>query len=136
MQFETKFAIVVAEELPVWQKLNVVSFLSGGVTASEKVSLGHHYYDASGNQYLPLCVQPIIVLKSAQAKLSTILQRANRAGIDSALFIEDMFSSGYDEANRATVARYMDAELPLVGVAVYGDKKQIDKIMKGAKLHD
>lgn len=29
MQFDTKFAIVVVDDLPVWKKLNVVAFLSG-----------------------------------------------------------------------------------------------------------
>lgn len=136
MQFTNKFAIVVADDLPVWQKLNVVSFLSGGVTASPSVSTGQAYRDASGGEYLPLCVQPIIVLSASRAKLSTFVQRAQREQTEMALFIEDMFTSGYDEANRLTVSRYATEQLPLVGLAMFADKKQVDKVFKGAKLHD
>lgn len=136
MQFDTKFAIVVADDLPTWQKLNVVSFLSGGVTASSKVSVGAQYKDASNTEYLPLCVQPIIVLKAKREKLATFIQRANRDQAEVALFIEDMFSSGHDVANRQTVSQYATEELPLVGIAMCSDKKSVDKVFKGAKLHD
>jgi hypothetical protein len=136
MQFDTKFVIVVADDLPAWQKLNVVSFLSGGVTCSPKVNTGERYQDASGNQYLSLCVQPIIVLKANRDKLSTFIQRANRDQAELAIYIEDMFSSGHDEANRRTVSQYSTDQLPLVGLAMFGNKKQVDKVFKGAKLHD
>ncbi|EOW6615288.1 DUF2000 family protein [Vibrio fluvialis] len=136
MQFDTKFAIVVADDLPTWQKLNVVSFLSGGVTGSPQVKTGECYRDASGNAYLPLCVQPIIVLKASREKLATFIQRANREQAETAIFVEDMFASGHDEANRQTVSQYTSEQLPLVGLAMFGDKKQVDKVFKGAKLHD
>jgi len=34
MQFDTKIAVVVRTDLEVWQKLNVASFLAGGVAAA------------------------------------------------------------------------------------------------------
>lgn len=136
MQFDTKFAIVVADDLPAWQKLNVVSFLSGGVTCSPKVNTGDRYKDASGREYSSLCVQPIIVLKANREKLSTFIQRANREQAELAIYIEDMFASGHDEANRQTVSQYPTDQLPLVGLAMFGNKKQVDKVFKGAKLHD
>ena len=136
MQFDTKFAIVVAEDLPVWQKLNVVSFLSGGVTQSPSVTTGAVYRDASGCEYLPLCVQPIIVLKANRSKFTTFVQRANREAMPVAIFIEDMFATGHDEANRQSLQHYQTNELPLVGLALHGDRKLVDKIVKGAKLHD
>jgi len=136
MQFDTKFAIVVADDLPIWQKLNVVSFLSGGVTCSSKVNTGDLYRDASGSEYLSLCVQPIIVLKANRDKLTTFIQRANREQAELAIYIEDMFATGHDEANRQTVSQYSTDQLPLVGIAMFGNKKQVDKVFKGAKLHD
>ena len=33
MQFDTKIAIVIRTDLEVWQKLNVASFLAGGIAA-------------------------------------------------------------------------------------------------------
>ncbi|MCE0494983.1 DUF2000 family protein [Vibrio salinus] len=136
MQFDTKFAIVVADDLPTWQKLNVISFLSGGVTSGPEVNTGKYYRDASGSEYLPLCIQPIMVLKANREKLSTFIRRANREQAKVAIFIEDMFFSGHDEANRQTVSQYPTDQLPLVGLAMCGNKKLVDKVFKGAKLHD
>ena len=33
MQFDTKIAIVIRTDLEAWQKLNVASFLAGGIAA-------------------------------------------------------------------------------------------------------
>ncbi|MGI3027192.1 DUF2000 family protein, partial [Vibrio cholerae] len=32
--------------------------------------------------------------------------------------------------------QYTSEQLPLVGLAMFGEKKQVDKVFKGAKLHD
>lgn len=136
MQFDSKFVIVVTEDLPTWQKLNVVSFLSGSITSTSAVETGERYVDGSDNTYLPLCIQPTIVLKVKRNKLPTFIQRANRANIETAIFIEDMFATGHDEANRSTVRYYDTESLPLVGIAMCAEKKIVDKVVKGAKLHD
>jgi len=136
MEFDTKFAIVVAEDLPQWQKLNVVAFLTSGVLSQDGASVGEDYRDASATTYLPLCVQPIVILKATREKLTTYLTRANSRDIRPAIYIQDMFETGHDAANRETVAKYPSADLPLVGLGVRGDRRDVDKILKGAKLHD
>jgi hypothetical protein len=136
MECSTKFAIVLDEELPVWKKLNVAAFLSSGIVSNNPNIIGKNYQDKSGVNYLPLCIQPIIVLKASRGKLNTFLARAKNSGVDVAVFIDDMFTSGHDEANRATVNQYYSDELPLVGIAIHEERKVIDKILKGAKLQD
>lgn len=137
MEFTTKIAITVADDLAVWQKMNVVAFLTSGVVAEAGESLiGEPYQDASGGTYSPLCVQPIVVLKASREKLPTLLARAERRGANAAIYIEDMFSTGHDAANRETVRNYATADLPLVGIALRAERKEVDKIFKGARLHD
>lgn len=136
MNFDTKIAIVIDEDLAVWQKLNVAAFLTSGIIASNEGLIGEKYEDASGKTYSPLCIQPIMIMKTNREKLKTMLNRANSNDLPVALYIEDMFSTGFDAANRETVAGYATDELPLVGIAVRGERKLIDKITKGAKLHD
>ena len=136
MEFSTKVAIVVAEDLLVWQKLNGVSFLTSGVIGQVEGLMGEAYEDGSGTQYAPLCVQPVVVLKAGRDRLKTFLDRANRRSVKAALYIEDMFATGHDDANRETVLRYQTADLPLVGIGIRADRKAVDKIFKGAKLHD
>src|SRR5919204_433477 len=59
MQFDTKIAVVVRSDLEVWQKLNVASFLAGGIAAAFADCIGDAYEDGSGTKYLALIGQPI-----------------------------------------------------------------------------
>ena len=136
MEFSTKLAIVVADDLAVWQKLNVIAFLTSGIIGENAAIVGEEYADASGRRYSPLCIQPAVILKSKRERLSMFLERANKRGIRSAVYIEDMFATGHDAANRMTVAKYDTESLPLVGIGIRAERKEVDKIFKGAKLHD
>ena len=42
---------------------------------------------------------------------------------------------GHDNANRATVAVRKPDNLPIVGLALREERKLVDKITKGAKMH-
>ena len=136
MEFDTKIAIVVAEDLETWQKLNVVSFLTSGIIGQFPKIIGETYIDQSKHEYWPLSIQPMIILKASREKLQTILQRAQSREIGAALYIEDMFSTGHDAANRETVTNYTSENLPVVGLGFRADKKILDKVVKGAKLHE
>jgi len=133
--FDTKFAIVVRDDLQVWQKLNVTAFLTSGVIGADKGLLGEDYEDAGGQKYRPLMIQPVIVLTTDSAGLARIHQRGLSRGASMAIYIEDMFSTGHDAANRATVTQYATDDLNLVGLALREEKKIVDKITKGAKMH-
>lgn len=133
--FDTKIAIVVRDDLLVWQKLNVTAFLTSGVLGADKDLLGEHYEDASGNRYSPLIIQPMIILTTDGQGLATIHRRAIERGAKLAIYIEDMFKTGHDAANRAAVRNYVAADLNLAGLALRDDKKIVDKITKGAKMH-
>lgn len=60
MNFATKLAIVVRDDLQVWQKLNVTAFLTSGIVGAAPDLVGEPYRDAAGNFYLSLLVQPVI----------------------------------------------------------------------------
>jgi hypothetical protein len=51
------------------------------------------------------------------------------------LYIEAMFSTGHDAANRAAVKERQPEALNVVGVALREDKKAVDKITKGSRMH-
>ena len=50
----------------------------------------------------------MVILKASQERLRTFLSRANSRGVKAAVYLEDMFATGHDVANRETVARYPD----------------------------
>jgi hypothetical protein len=95
----------------------------------------HDHQDASGNHYLPLFRQPVLVYAGDAEALKLAHGRAVSRELRTAVFIEDMFKTGHDADNRATVITKAAGELPLVGLAVYGPKNAIDKTLKGLSLH-
>lgn len=133
--FNTKIALVVRNDLLDWQKLNVTAFLTSGILGANVDLLGERYEDADGQTYRPLIVQPMIVLATDGTGLKKIHARALARRVDMAIYIEDMFKTGHDTANRAAVKNYGTEKLNLVGLALHHDKKAVDKITKGAKMH-
>ena len=49
MDFDTKIAIILREDLAAWQKLNVTSFLTSGILGENPSLIGEEYKDAAGN---------------------------------------------------------------------------------------
>lgn len=133
--FDTKIAIVVRDDLASWQKLNVTAFLMSGITGAAPDILGAPYRDADDNTYHSLCVQPIIVLSADQATLKSIHRRALERKAAHGLYIEEMFSTGHDAANRAVFAQHGPDSAKVVGIALREEKKIVDKITKGARMH-
>lgn len=126
---------MLRDDLAPWQKLNVTAFLTSGIVAGTPSIIGEAYRDASGNLYNPLSIQPIVVLGADQEALRTIHRRALEREVTTSLYIEEMFATGHDAANRAVFAEYGPDDAKVVGIALRTDKKIADKITKGAKLH-
>ena len=135
MRFETKIAIVVRADLAVWQQLNVTAFLASGIAGAFGDTIGKPYEDGSGNRYLELFRQPVLVYAGDTASLGAVRERAVSREMATAIYTEDMFSTGHDEANRAVVRDVPAAELRLAGIAVYGPRNAVDKVCKGLSLH-
>ena len=133
--FDTKIAIVLREDLAAWQKLNVTAFLTGGIVGANPGIIGAPYEDAAGNIYSALVIQPIIVLSANGDAIKTIYRRAMDRRVRLSLYIEDMFKTGHDAANRATVKQYVPEAMNLVGLALRDEKKIVDKINKGGTMH-
>jgi len=135
MRFDTKIAIIVRDDLATWQRLNVTAFLASAVAGSRPEVIGENYADAAGATYLPMFRQPVLVYAASGAELAAVHGRAVSRQLDVAVYIEEMFKTGHDADNRAAVLEADPAALPLVGLAVYGPKNQLDKVLKGLSLH-
>jgi hypothetical protein len=106
----TKIAIVVREDLAGWQKLNVTAFLASGIAATAPDSIGAPYRDADGTAYTPMFGQPVLVFTADADRMTRTL-------------------------NRAAVAALARADVDPVGLAVRADRKTVDKIVDGLRLH-
>ncbi|HUY44920.1 MAG TPA: DUF2000 domain-containing protein [Streptosporangiaceae bacterium] len=135
MHFDTKIAIAVRMDLAAWQKLNVTAFLASAVAAGIPGILGEDYLDGSGNTYLPMYRQPVLIYAADGPALGLARARALERGLPTAIYIDEMFRTGNDEDNRAAVRAVPADEMSLAGLAVYGPKNTMDKILKGLPLH-
>ncbi|WP_367124710.1 DUF2000 family protein [Streptomyces phytohabitans] len=133
--WDTRIAVVLREGLADWQKLNVTAFVASGVAAAAEGVMGEPYVDGDGVGYLPMLGQPVFVLTADAARMRTIHQRAVRRGVRAAIYPESVFATNNDAANRATVTGVATADLVLAGLAVHGDKREVDKVVKGASPH-
>lgn len=135
MVFETKVAILVLESLAVWQKLNVTAFLATGVAHAAPEAMGEPYEDAAGRHHARLLGQPVLVFAAGPEGLLRAYRAGIERGLTRAVYVRAMFATGHDAANRAAF-RAEPADVPdLVGLALRGPKKDVDKATKGAVLH-
>ena len=133
--FESKFAIVLRDDLAPWQALNVTAYLTSGIVAQTPEIIGEAYRDKVGNVYNPMTIQPTIVLAADAATISEIHRRALSRGVRTSAYIEEMFSTSHDAANRAVFAESGPDDAKIVGVALRAEKKIVDKIVKGASMY-
>jgi hypothetical protein len=135
MRFDTKIAVVVRSGLPEWQQLNVTAFLASAIAAGVEGVAGKPYEDASGNRYLAMFRQPVLVYTGPGEALAAARERAIARGMPTAIYTDDLFATGDDDANRAAVRAVAAESLALAGLAVYGPRNAVDKVCKGLILH-
>jgi hypothetical protein len=135
MTFDTKVAVVVRDDLPVWQKLNVTAFTISGIAGTDAALMGDPYEDGSGNVYLPMIRQPILVFEASAEQIRKVYERAMKREVRFTIYTEDLFATGNDIDNRAAVKAVPADALNIVGMAMHDRKKTIDRVLEGVSLH-
>lgn len=135
MRFDSKIAIAIRSDLPFWQKLNMTAFLASGIASAVPGTIGVDYRDGSGRAYAALFRQPVLVLAGSAEEVAAAFHRARERELAIAVFVEAMFSTGHDAANRETIAEVVTADLAPVGFAVHGARNVVDRALKGLSLH-
>jgi hypothetical protein len=135
MEFDTKVAIIILDDLAVWQKLNVTAFLATGIAGAAPDAMGEPYIDAANRTHARLLGQPIMVYQADTPGLLRAFRQAIERELTRAVYVRAMFSTGHDEANREVFLKESADTPDLVGLAVRGPKKAVDKAIKGLSLH-
>ncbi|MGW3202659.1 DUF2000 family protein [Streptomyces sp. NPDC001135] len=135
IRFDTKIAVLLRADLAPWQRLNVTAFLVSGLGSQVPEVIGEPYEDADGVGYLPMFRQPVLVFEGTKEILKTAHGRAMSRALPRAVFTSDLFGTGDDRRNRAAVRAVPTHGLDLVGLAVYGPRNGVDKVLKGARMH-
>ncbi|MCQ9708276.1 DUF2000 domain-containing protein [Streptomyces sp. BSP1] len=135
LRFDTKIAVLLREDLEGWQRLNVTAFLVSGLGTQHPEVIGEPYEDADSTAYLPMLRQPVLVFEGSKETLTAAHGKALARVLPRAVFTSDLFATGNDRDNRAAVRAVGSDRLDLVGLAVYGPRNAVDKVLKGARMH-
>ena len=125
---------MVREDLEVWQKLNVTAFTISGIAGTQEV-MGKEYEDGSSRRYLPMIMQPILIFSAGRDEIRMVYAKAVSRDVVMTIYTEELFSTPNDDANRTAVRAVGSDDLKLVGMALRGRKKPMDRILKGLTLH-
>ncbi|MEU5685914.1 DUF2000 domain-containing protein [Streptomyces venezuelae] len=135
VRFDTKIAVVLRDDLETWQRLNVTAFLVSGLGTRNPEVVGEPYADADGTPYLPMFRQPVMVFEGTKEVVTAAHRRALSRDLPRSVFTSDLFATGNDRDNRAAVRAVPADQLDVVGMAVYGPRNAVDKVLKGARMH-
>jgi len=133
--FATKIAVVLRNDLASWQSLNVTAFLAGGLVGYDADLIVEPYVDRADNCYNALIRQPVVVLSADAVTIAKVHKRAVERNVRCSVYVEEMFRTGHDVANRAAFANFSPDDAQVVGIALHSDSKIVDKVTKGATLH-
>jgi hypothetical protein len=106
-----------------------------GVAGTDADTIGEPYEDASGHRYLPMFRQPVLIFAGSGEQLRRAYDRLRAGGLVFSVFTDDLFATNNDGDNRAAVKAVHSEDLRLAGMALRGDRKAIDKALKGLSLH-
>jgi hypothetical protein len=133
--FDTKVAILVLDDLPVWQKLNVTAFLATGIAGAAPEAMGEPYEDSAGRRYARLLGQPSSYLPphptTSDGRTAYLARRASS--------VRPMCERCSRPVTTPPTGRRFELHPPMrqtwSAFALRGPRKDIDKAVKGAKLH-
>ncbi len=132
-----KVAIVIDESLAIGLAMNTVAALALSVGRLVDGILGGDVKDADGLIHTAITKVPVPILKSDAAGLKDIFLKARSA--PSGVFVVDFTTTAqtsrtYDEYEER-LAEIPTADLPYIGVALSGPKKDINKLVGSLPLY-
>ena len=137
MTYNHKIAIVINGNLPVWQKLNVASFLASSVAIKFPETHGRSFVNASNSEYLPFIKHPILIYKANDAnEIKRAFNRAKERGIQIGIYTESLFTTKNEEENHIEIAKHTDESQILAGIVLNGENKLVSKSLDGLKFHE
>ncbi len=133
---ERKCVIAVAEDLPRGLTLNAVAVLSVALGRHVGQLTGEDVIDASGQTHVGIVNIPISILKTTASQVKTI--RSQASGV-AGLLVVDMTETAQaarfygDYVDR--MSRLSEEDMVYRAVALYGDKKEINKLTGSLALY-
>ncbi len=124
-------------EIPNWSKLNAAAHLSASFAAREGKKLLHiEKIMTTDGEAIPMNIQHAIMMKetSERSDLLSLKQKAESMGMLVTCFTEEMRDSSNDEKVKAKQESKSSSEIGFLGVLVYGEKKEVEKLTEKFSL--
>lgn len=123
-----KCVMVLNEELPVGLAVNTAGVLAFSLGREMGSVVGPEVLDGSGSSHLGITTLPIPILKAKEEVVKDIRARAGEEGLVVVDFTDAAQTSKTYEEYTEKIAAVTSEELEYLGVALYGDKKPVNKL--------
>lgn len=77
----------------------------------------------------------MIYAAETDEQIKRAFNRATERGLKIGIYTKGLFATRNEEENLTEVAKYIDPELDLIGIIIYGDHKKVDKAIDKLKFH-
>ena len=124
-----KIVIILDEKLPIGLLSNASAVLAMTLGKSIEGFIGNSIIDASGETHLGITREVLPILKTSKSHLNTIRSNANK---EAGLLVVDFSDLAQKSKNYKDYASQLQAskfdEIHYLGIAIYGDKKKVNKL--------
>ncbi|QKG84361.1 DUF2000 domain-containing protein [Kroppenstedtia pulmonis] len=127
---ESKCVMVVDSDLPMGLIANTTAVLA--LTLGSKVEgiIGPEVYDADGSSHEGITTMPIPILKGDKVKIKELRDTISTDYPD--LLLIDFSNAAQTTKNYEDythkIAQFLRDDLEYLGIAIYGDKKKVNKL--------
>ena len=136
VRFDTKIAVLLRDDLAVWQRLNVTAFLVSGIGTGASRADRRAVSGRRRHAYLPEFRQPVMVFEGGKETADGgARQGAGPRARTSRCSPRTCSPPATTRTTARRCAPCRGADLDLVGIAVYGPRNAVDKALKGAAKH-
>ncbi len=128
---ETKCVLLIDSELPLGLLANTAAVLALTIGKRVEGIIGSDVVDGSGQIHTGITTIPLPILKSTQGDLKVLKQKVSTEAFQDLIVVD--FSDAaqttktYEEYTQK-IANYSSEDLHYLGIALYGNRKKINKL--------
>lgn len=134
---ETKCVLIIDSELPLGLLANTAAVLALTIGKRVEGLIGPDVVDGSGEIHTGITTIPLPILKSTKENLQVLKKKVTTEAFQDLLVVD--FSNAaqttktYEEYTQK-IAAYTSEDLDYLGIALYGDRKKINKLAGNLSL--
>lgn len=134
--FSKKMVIVVDKELSGWQLTNTIGHISAylGNNISKDNFSSRPKFLVSDGEITTNSQYPIVTLTSKSSQLVNLLKEVEGSNLIHIAYIEEMITHTDDEALQKSISSKNKEELKYLGIGIFGDKSEVEKLTKKYSL--